>query len=292
MALAKRKTLDGWIRETLLEEIDDKQCSMIALVHMQGQLQKELHTVKFAKGKNPTPEELARLFKSKAEAYAQDLPGVQTFQLLGFYGSDQPQAFQPFTVTPAAGEGMYSEAPTEQGRLGQSMRHADMLIGQVYRRQDQMDAMSLRMIELQNNIIVKLTHENHEAHEITKNILMEKALDNHNHVMKQLEHQRSTAERQKWMTYLPALVNTVLGREVFPISTQDTALVEGIADAMTEEDVMKLAAVLPPTMMGPLAMRMTQFMEKKKKTEETNAKALMPPAGYDPLLEAGGDPSK
>jgi hypothetical protein len=291
MAIRKgKKSLASWLDEAMSDQDKDGSLSMIALVHMVGLQQKELHVTRFSSGKQWSPKDLATMFQDKAETYAQDLPGIQTFQLLAFYGKDQPEAYLPFTINqniePANGLG--TEPPNEQGQRQQSMRHTEMLLSQVYRRQQVMDDHSMRMIERQGSMIERLVQENQEAFSIMKEMMMEAATQNHERRMRELEFERSTAERKKWLSYAPALLNTVLGREIFPQSTADTALIEAVADSLTEEDMMKLASTLKPELMGPLAHRLTQYMQKKNREAE-EAKKLAQLRSPDPENDAAGE---
>lgn len=286
-----RKTLAQWIKEAINDPDKDGPLTMMALVHMVGQQQKELHTTKFAPGKDWKETDLADMFRGKAETYCQDLPGLQTFQLLAFYGGrSEPEAFLPFVINVNAdvGNGLATEAPTEQGKTQQSMRHTEMLLQQVYRRQQVMDDFTMSMIERLGGMVEKLTHENQEAFSVMKELLMEQATKTHEHKMAQLKFERDTAERKKWLSYAPPLLNTLLGREVFPQATADTALIESVADALTEEDIHKLAGSLKPELWGPLAYRMHQYMQKKNKELEQQkaAAALVSP---DPEAEAAGE---
>lgn len=288
--MSKRKTLDSWINDAISDPDKDGKCSMISLVHMVGQQQKEIHTTKFGSSKTWSSLDLSAMFRSKAEAYSQDLPGVQTFQLLAFYGEKtQPEAFQPFTINVTGDHsGLSTESPTDQGRLQQIMRQSEMLIQQVYRRQQVMDDYSLRLIEQQGNRIDTLSRENRDAFDIVKDMLMTQALNDHNRKMEGLRYERETGERKKLMGFAPALINTILGREVFPQSVADTALVESIADSLGEEDIMKLASVLKPEMMGPLAARLMMYEEKKNK-EQTALRLAAGVKVRDPEADAAGD---
>jgi len=287
----RRKTLEAWIDEAITDPDKDGKCTMISLVHMIGMQEKEIHTTKFGGGKAWTANDLGAMFHQKASAYCQDIPGIQTFQLIAFYGDrTTPQAFQPFTISVNRdANGLTTESPTEQGRLQMSMRNEQRVLDQVYRRQQTMDEHSIRLISQQTNIIQSLLSENRDAFNIVKDMLMAKALDEHNRTMDQLKFERQTIERKKMMGWVPALANTILGREIFPQSTADTSLVESIADSLNEDDIGRLAASLKPELWGPLAARMHAYMQKKNK-EEADVKALSAMTkSPDPESDAAGD---
>lgn len=278
MASRKRLTLDVWIRDAITDEKDGNKCSMIALVHLVGAQQKEIHSVKFASGKSWQPDELAIMFRGRAEGFAQDLSGAQTFQLMAFYGRNEAESFQPFTVSPVLDPNnpLPSEPATADGRLGQLMRQGEMLFQQVYRRQQVMDEHSNALISQQSRMMSELLGENRASFAIMKEMLMEKALDTHKHRMDELGYSRSSDERKKWIGMIPLLTNTILGREIFPQSNADTILMEQIVTNIDENAIMAMAQFVKPELMGPLMERFTQI-QKKKTLEAENASAAMVP---------------
>lgn len=264
-----RKTLDKWIEEAI-SDADKPTITHISLVHMRGLQQLELHTYRYGGTTRTEPRDLAAMFRGKAEAYCQDLPGVQTFQLMAFYGKTEAEAFQPFLVNQNTENqsGLSTEAPTEQGRLQQIMRQGEALMQQVYRRQQTMDEHSIRMIEQQSKMIGTLMTENMSAFQVVKDLLVERGDNSHKRQMEALQFQRATQERKKWMTFAPALINQIMGREVFPQSTADSALIETAVEHLDEATVTKLAETLPAELWGPLASRLSQSLQKKNDEEQ------------------------
>ena len=104
--------------------------------------------------------------------------------------------------------------------------------------------------------------------------------------MSKLQFERDTEERRKWLNFAPPLINTLLGRDIFPQSTADTPLVESIAESLTEADIMKLASSLKPELWGPLAHRFHGALQKKQ-LEKQRTKNLLPP--LDPEKDAAGE---
>lgn len=291
MAARKRLTLDVWIRDAMTDERDGRKCSMIALVHMIGQQQKEIHHVKFASGKSWQPDELASMFRGRAEGFAQDLSGSQTFQLLAFYGTKEAETFQPFTVSPVLDPDNLqpSEPATVEGKLQQHMRQSEMMFQQVYRRQQVMDEHAIKLIEMQSAQILNLTGENRASFALVKEVLMAQALDTHKHRMDELGYSRASEERKKWISYLPMLANTVLGREIFPQSNADTVLLEQVVEGIDENAIMMLAQFVKPELMGPLMSRFTEISQRKQ-LEAKNQSAAMTPVLKGEEDIAGGEP--
>lgn len=292
-ATRNRKSLETWLRETINETVEEQPCSQVSLVHMVGNQPKELHSVKFGGGKSHDLKDLANMLRNRAEAYSQDLPGVQTFQLLGFYGKAEPQAFQPFTIQPMAEmNGLTTESPTETGRLQQSMRTQDALIAQVYRRQSVMDEHAMSIMSMQSRMLMEALGENRAMFSAFKEILVEQATRSHEHKMKEAAFVRASDERRKFLEYAPVLINTILGKEVFPQSKHDTVLMETIVENISDEQVQLLATIVKPELAGPLMERFTQIRAKKTKEEENRQKALEASDKANPLLEAGGEPTE
>ncbi len=280
-----RKSLARWIDEALVDKDKEAPISALSLVHMVGQQRQELHSIKIGATGNYEGKDLEALFRGKAETFSQDLGTIQMFALLAFYGKNQGEAIMPFSVTPAINPetaGLSTEAPTNEGRMQQAMRWADAGQMQVYRRQQAQDEMSIRMLEQQDRMLMrsqtlveKLMADNMGYFEFVKNLLAERDTNHHTREMERLNYERSTGERQKLIGFAPALINTILGRDIFPQSTEDTALIETIAESVDEEMIGKLAALdLPPMLMGPLASRIMKAMAAKEKREAAKSKRL------------------
>lgn len=290
--MARRVSLGEWIRDAMLDPDKDAPLTAFSLVHMVGQQQLEIHGTKILPGSAANAEQLANIFQGKAEAYSQDLIGVQHFVLLAFYGGrEQPQARHPFLLNGKTDLDGATEAPDERGRVQQSMRHTEMFIQQVFRRQQTLDEYSNRMINSQAAHIQMLQTENRDMFQILRESMMREVQQNHAMEMERLSFERATTERKKILQFLPPLVNTILGKEVFPQSTADTALIETIVDSLSGEDVQKLMAsgAIKPEILGPLFARFEQ-VEKKRQAEAEERKALMPPAA-NPEREAAGETS-
>jgi hypothetical protein len=280
-----RKSLAKWIDEALGDKEKEHTISAFALVHMVGQQRQELYTMKISPTGSYDGGSLEKVFKGKAESYAQDLGTVQTFALLAFYGKNTEEAVQPFTVTPESNPatmGLTTEPPTVEGRVQQRMRQDDALFIQVYRRQQTMDDHSIRMLDAQDRMLArsqamveKLQAENMDAFVLVKELLAAQANDSHKLRMEQLAFQRSTNEREKLIKFAPVLINSILGKEVFPQSTEDTVLIETIAENLEEKHIAKLAELdLPPMLMGPLMGRVMKAMEQKEQREAESKKQL------------------
>ena len=271
-----RKSVEKWIEETIADPMKDK-ITAIALVHMSGNVQREIYTYKFTVSANADPKQMSELFRDKAQTYAQDLVGPQTFQLFGFYGSTEIQARYPFTVKPESEQsnGLNTEAATNEGALQQTMRHKEAGMAQIFNQQTALNHHANNMLTTQADMITRmgnhiqnLQKDNMSAFDVVKDLMMRMVEQDHNRKMQVLAYERSTKEREKWLAFAPPLINRLLGQEIFPQNMEDTALIETIADNLTPEHLTMLE-ILPEAIRGPLAARIEAHMAKKKHQDDT-----------------------
>ena len=267
-----RRTLAEWLT-LVVGDPDKERVTRIVLVHMTGMQWTEIDTFKFSETGACEPKVLEQRFRGRAEAYSQDLSGVQTFNIWVFYGAaTEPGARQPFVVQNEADHtkgGLMTEPPDAQGQTMQRMRHNEMLLQQVYRRQQNMDDMSLRRDEHNERIRHTLMQENMDMFGMMKDLMMQMSSQQHERQMQAMQYQRSSDERKKLLQFAPALVNTLMGKEIFPQSAEDTALIETLAEHVTEEQVQMLGALgIPPEAVGALSARIAKAMKEKREAAE------------------------
>lgn len=288
--MAKRTTLDAWIQQAMNDPDKDHRCTQITLIHMQGAMQgKELHSVKIKEGGTYEPKNMATLFRNRAETYSQDLPGVQTFNLVAFYGKTEPEAHQPFLVniqTDHHASGLSTEGPSAEGQTQQRMRHTEMLMQQVYRRQESMDARSDRLMDMMSRHIERLQAENMEAFNGVKSMMMQMTLNREESEMKRLAYIRNTEVAGKLVGMAPPLVNMIAGREVFPQSAVDTAIMEGLVLGADPEMLKSMLPLLPEAVQGLVAQRMSQILQKK--AEDDKRRSELPVYKGSPIEELNG----
>ena len=269
--MAKRLSLDGRIAEAFADGDKDGQLTAISLVHMQGwATKKEVHTAKIG-SKTFSMKEWADLFLGKAQAFAQDLPGMQTFCLLFFYADrNEAQAEHPFTIQGETGElgpGLGTEKADATGLAAQAMRHMEQVMRMTNARQESQDRVYQGMLAdlyAQNRA---LTTECLDAVVVLKKVMLEDMTQKHTQEMQRLEFERRTQERQMWMKLGAPLVNQILGREVFPQSAVDTQIIEGVAANLNPEDAMKVIDLFPAEVQGLIANRIGKYHAQQKQTE-------------------------
>lgn len=291
--MKRYKTLETWIEEALSDSDKEGGCSALACVYkkpMGGT--KEVHAIKLA-GKTWKAEELGKVFRGKAETFAQDLGGLQSFELQAFYGKAEPEASHTFTIVDgeiqAGGQSRtVRESPDGQGIIAQSMRHtetaykllSEMTVQLAVTTGQRLQEMALREQSLQKEV--------GDAYLIVREMLMDKVKISHEMQMKELEYARTTEERRKLVQMFPALANAVTGRDVFPQGTADTAIMEAFAEKVKPDVIANLVSLglMPQELAGALTIRLTEILDRKKK--ETEELRKLPPSSSDPAEDAAG----
>lgn len=289
------QTLDQWIAEAHgAGSVEDGygNMTMLSLIHMKGVAEQEVHTIRLTTGKKWTTKELASVFQKKSEQYCEQLSGVQLFYLLAFYeGRTESQNRKPFRVNASTDllESMGgTEGPTGTGLTQQAMRHMESVyqlsiraMGAAFNAQEQ----AMNKLSEMNS---KLLSETSDAREIIVNLMLEKADRSHKYKMDEMQYERSSTERGKLLTQIPALVNTLLGREVFPQNTEDTSLLNALAEEMDVERINKLlqSGILSPKLMGLIGARMERYLTKENAKEQAIIRVTK---GVDPEKEVMGE---
>lgn len=284
--MASRQTLDEWVHEALTDPDKKEPCTRIVLIHRQGVRELELHTTQIG-SRQWSAKDLANMLHSKAQNYAAELPGMQTFCLLAFYGeSPQWGAIRPFQC-PGQEElpGLGTEAPSKEGLVQQAMRHTEAMTQMAMR---QTNAMCQSMNQMFDQVVrenISLRKENMEAMAVVRDAIMRLTTSANESAMKRLEYERTSQERSQWLGLIPALANGLLDREVFPQETADSVLMREVAENLTEEDFRLLSKRLRPEVMAPLAKRFAKILADKRGAKDQAARAL---ASVDPEEDATG----
>jgi hypothetical protein len=291
--MRKFKTLEDWIREALADSDKEKPCSAMACIyHKMGGGTKEVHSIKIA-GKTWNGKDLAALFQGKAEMFAQDLGGIQSFEMQAFYGESEPQASHPFKiidgeVSIGGANRVVRETPDGAGIVAQSMRHTEKAMELMCTMVQQTSVMAAQREARWYAREEELQTEVTESYKIIREMLMEKVGADHEMRMKEMEFARKAATQKELLGMVPPLLNQISGKEVFPQATSDTALLDAIAEKVKPEflEQLGMTGVIPPALMGPLSMRLTEAL--KRKEAERVALAKVPPSHPDPSQDAQG----
>ena len=222
-----RITLEEWIKEALADPDKGAPCSGLALVHLkQGLGTEEVHTKEMS-GTSISVAQLAEFFQNKACYFAQDMPGLQSFRLQAFYGSNEPKASHTFTVFEGNMTGgelvpWSKHEPTPQGLLAQLMKHNEALSGD-------MRLTTQGMIGMLMQSFVEHNKEKAEMHGILRDVLLNLRKEEHAMRMEQLRFQRESEERQMLGRLAPSFVNYLTGKEVISENHADSQLIEQFA---------------------------------------------------------------
>lgn len=273
-----RKNLRQFITECLL--VSDKQdlygvkkCTGFSLVHMRGGQEVELKTIKIG-SRQWEPKDLAELFESTAETFAGGVPGTQQFQVMAFYDdNERPQSFYPFRKTcDPEHDGITTEPPTPTGQLSQFMRHLEAKERMTSQYTVSIFSILERTVKSQADRIAMLEKEQFDAVDLAKEMILKSAAQSHDREMELLKAKQSAGDREKVLALLPAVVNRVTGKEIFPQATADTALFENLAGSLTEKQVQQLSSILTPEQWGLVAARLVDAVDKKVAKEEAEKK--------------------
>lgn len=290
-----RQQLHTWLQEAM-NNPDKGQAITVSLFHMKassgGTAKEEVHSTKITG--QATALQIANLMNDKAEMFAGGFTGTQTFRVVVLYEGDSPddwKASYPMIIRGAIEhDGLATEAPSKDGMVSQMMRHNEALMAQsfqlttkLFERMDRQVESYQRQIDLYADSNEKLRQETVEAWELAKKLVVMQEETDHNHRMKELEYERSTEERAKFMKLLPGLANTAFGKEIIPQSTVDSEILETILSKVSPEQLTMVGQFLQlsPEMMAPLITRAADLAIKRKKEqeEEEQGKVLAMGAG-------------
>lgn len=282
------QTLEQWISEALNDTEKVGELSMLSLMHHVGLAEREIYTIK-SPGNKWTTQELGKVFRKKATDYSAELDGVQQFILFAFYGGrTEPEARKPFRINGQTDLGQLgTEGPTGTGLTQQAMRHSEAIIQLAFKQTGMLFSQFNDMLSTLQNQNHLLMTENRDALNAVKEMILSQANNRHAHEMEQLKYERSSTERRQWLQFVPALINSITGREVFPQSTEDSALIESLIENISEDDILLLSKRLPAQLWGPLAKRMEKSLKTKRLKRESDDRILA--TGVNPEADARGE---
>lgn len=280
--MSRRKPLSQWARELLAGGMltGDRKVKTFTLVHYQGSVEKELHTFLVGSSNPVKPEDLAEMWENIAQTDAQGIKGTGTEQyavIAHFDGGGEPARY-PFIKGGQdpleEGGGLGTESATKNGLFAQLMRHTEASVRMSLSSMQQMNAQMMGMFQMVMQENQELRSESIDVLNIFKQMVIDKAKDDHKLKMEQLEYKRSSDERAALLGMIAPLVNQFTGREVFPMSLADTQLIDTMARKLTAEDLAKVSEVvsLPPELMGLLMSRIEKTLKQDREAKEALVK--------------------
>jgi len=269
----KRITIEQWITDAMSDTEKGKPCSAFSLVHIKGVGQEEIYTKQLTAPVQP--KQLAEFFIDRATGFAQDLPGMQTFRMLAFYGSNEPQAALPFTVVDGeltgGGESPFAKhEPTQSGLLGQLMTHNERMANMML---DLTKSLAVQSIAHE----AQMRQEVNEAQLIVRDVIMNMRKEAHDMRMAELTYARSSEDRRLLVKALPTILNQLTGRELVPESHADSELLDAIAAKIKPQMLQQLITlgVLDTNEAALLTARFARATEERRK--EVEALKVVPP---------------
>lgn len=293
MAAPEKETILTWIRERLEDIEQDGKLSAIGLLHIDGHGRENVvHDMKSEARDWGDAEKMGEVFFARADRHAKGLPGAQQFVMHAMYGtSGKVMRMLPFNLAgklafgDIPGGGMATEPPTPVGQLQQGMRMGELVVqgmlGQINPTfrvlSDLIDRLMRRQAELEG--------ENRELFIALRQELERSVQLAHEQRMKQLEFIRTTDERRRIIKIMPALLNAMTGREVFPTSAEDTAIIETLCENVSEDEVKLLTTTLgskSPELAGLIMNRFNAIQKRKAdESSELNRLAREATGGYE-----------
>jgi len=277
--VARRPTLQQFIAECLL--VDEKQdlygvkkCTGFALVHERGGAQHELKTIRIG-ARAWDPKELADILESTAETFAGGVPGVQQFQVLAFFDDQgQPQSFYPFRKSGGDIDhgGLATEPPTTSGLMQQLMRLFEANTRITHQYSSAVFATMERAINKLDDRCARLEQEQHDTIELAKELVFQKASNEHGFAIARIEAEQKANDRATVMRLLPPVVNRITGKEIFPQASADSAIIDQMAESLTQQQIQQLAGILTKEQWGLLADRLVQSLERKAAREKASGR--------------------
>jgi hypothetical protein len=274
----KRQTVEQWVQSVIGEENSGKKCSAIALLHLKGVggATEEI-TTRPIEG-TVDINEVANFLIGRAEGFSQDLPGLQTFKLIAFYGSNEPH--NPFHFTTSDGSVtsrteimMSAHEPTPTGLLGQLMKHNEMLIGQNNQLVTANMTMANGIVAMcfgDKGVVQASIRAQLEAVEVVKDAMLDMHKQRRELILEEHKAAQDLQTRKAVIDAIPTLVNRFTGHEVFDEKANRAKLLETLALKVTPADIDFLVGMGKLSQEEALILS-TQFatiVEEKRKEAE------------------------
>jgi hypothetical protein len=275
----RRQTVDQWVETVVTDVIDGRPCSAVACLHLKGiGGATEEVTTKPLEGGPINVKELADHLVGRAEGFGQELPGLQTFKLLAFYGTSEPH--NPFHFTVSDGsvisrtEAMQTaHEPTPTGLLGQLMKHNEALVQrnmELTQSNMQMAQGIIGMCLGPGGIIAQSRQTELEAIAVVKDASLSMFEQRRKLRIDELQAAQELQTRKAITDAIPHIVNRISGHEVFSETGNKAAILDKLALKVTPEDLEMLVAMKKLTKEEALVLsaQFAAIVEEKRKELE------------------------
>ncbi len=271
----RRQTVDTWVQTVISDVIDGRQCSAVTCLHLKGMGGATEEVVTRPLDGPVNVKELADHLVGRAEGFAQELPGLQTFKLLAFYGTAEPHNPFHFTVSDGSvisrSEAMQTaHEPTPTGLLGQLMKHNEQLVQQnmaLTQSNMQLAQSVLGMCLGPQGVIAQSRQSELEAIAVVKDATLGMLKERKEARIEELKAVQELQTRKAIMDAIPHLVNRWTGHEVFSEQANDSAIISKLAMKVTPQDLEMMVQMgkLSQEEALILSARFAAIVESKKK---------------------------
>jgi hypothetical protein len=271
----RRQTVEQWVTSVIADVIDGKGCSLIGLLHMKGIGGASEEVASKPLEGNVNPKETADHLIGRAEGYSQDLPGLQTFKLVAFYGTNEPHNPFHFTVSDGTvmsrSETMMSaHEPTPAGLLGQLMKNNEVKDRQNADLVQQNMTMARDIIQMcfgPQGLVQQSIRSQLEAVEVVKDAMLDMSKQRRELVLEEHKAAQDLQTRKAIIDAMPLLVNRVTGHEVFDEKSNRAKLLELFAMKISPQDLEILVSMGKITKEEALVIssQFAAIVEEKKK---------------------------
>jgi len=275
MSMTVKEEILGWVKERLEDVEQEGSLAIVGLVHFDSHSREsEIFSMKAGSGNWGKADLMANSLYSYSARHSRGLIGAQQFNLQATYGSSgKPTRFLPFGLPgmlqfgSVAGGGLATEAPSAHGQASQGMRLAELVTQGMIAQINPTFHVQANLIDRLMRRGAELEGENRELFIALRAELEKSVQASHERRMREFEYTRTTEERKRLIKILPALANVMTGKEVFPISAEDTALIEALCENVSEDEVKGLTTMVGQRSPELASLMMARFRDIQKKKD-------------------------
>jgi hypothetical protein len=268
----KRRSMVQWIRDHIVDE----KATFFTISHSIGGRPKEIKTIQLG-NKQWEPKDLSATFEQIAEEECAGYPGMHAFVLMAFNpecpDKDRPLGSLTFRIQGGSNleedQGGYvgTEPPTQGGITTMLMRHIEA-VQRIAQQQTQAAFNVLsKTCETLSSANSSLAEENLKAVELAKEAFTSMKREDLEIAQEQSKQETRKALVQRALTIGPGLINQLAGRQILPVSTADTEIIEGLAKSITDDQLGKLASILTPDQLALIIPRISQIVQDQSETK-------------------------
>jgi len=286
-----------WVQTVIADVIDGRPCSAVACLHLKGVGGATEEVVTKPLEGPVNVKELADHLVGRAEGFAQDLAGLQTFKLLAFYGTAEPHNPFHFTVSDGSvisrNEAMQTaHEPTPTGLLGQLMKHNEQLVQQnmvLTQANMQLAQGVLGMCLGPQGVIAQSRQSELEAIAVVKDATLGMLKERKEARLEELQAVQQIQTRKAILDAIPHMVNRWTGHEVFSETANKAAIIDKLAMKVSPQDLELLVQMGKLTQEEALLLsaQFAAIVETKRK--ELEAMKTVPSEEFDLPVSDGAN---